>query len=191
MTDIEMTQAQAAAPDTIKVWDIAVRAFHWSLVASFAVAWISADEWKDLHEWAGYAAGALIAFRLLYGFVGTRHARFTSFVRTPRTVLGYLAAMVRGRERRHIGHNPAGGAMIVALLVSMAGLCLTGWMQTTDAYWGVSWVKETHDILANLLLVLVGLHILGVIVASLRHKENLPRAMVTGHKRPPEHGDVV
>jgi len=174
-----------------RVWDLAVRLFHWSLVASFAVAWISAEEWQDLHLWAGYAAAALVAFRLVWGLAGTRYARFRQFVRRPRVVVAYLRDVLSGREARYLGHNPAGGAMILALLLAMAGLCLTGWLYTTDAYWGVEWVEETHELLANLLLALVGLHVLGVLLASLRHRENLVRAMVTGRKRPAGPDDLA
>lgn len=184
--------AAGAAPTAgVRVWDLAVRLFHWSLVASFAVAWISGDDWRDLHLWAGYAAAALVAFRLAWGLAGTRYARFRQFVRPPRVVVAYLRDLLAGREARYLGHNPAGGAMIVALLAALAGLCLTGWLQTTDAYWGVEWVEETHELLANLLLVLVGLHVLGVLLASLRHRENLVRALLTGRKRPAVPGDVA
>lgn len=176
---------------SIKVWDPLVRLFHWSLAISFAVAWLTADEWKDLHEWAGYAAGALIAFRILWGLVGPKYARFSNFVRSPATVLRYLGAMIRGREARYIGHNPVGGVMIVALILGMAGTALTGWMYTLDAFWGVEWVEETHETLATLMLVLVLVHIGGVIFASLRHNENLARAMVVGRKRAPEAADVA
>ncbi len=182
--------ADAVAPPT-RVWDLAVRLFHWSLVASFAVAWISAEEWQDLHLWAGYAAAALVAFRLVWGLAGTRYARFRQFVRRPRVVVAYLREFLSGREARYLGHNPAGGAMILALLLALAGLCLTGWLYTTDAYWGVEWVEETHELLANLLLALVGLHVLGVLLASLRHRENLVRAMVTGRKRPAGPDDLA
>ena len=182
--------ADAVSPPT-RVWDLAVRLFHWSLVASFAVAWISAEEWQDLHLWAGYAAAALVAFRLVWGLAGTRYARFRQFVRRPRVVVAYLRDVLSGREARYLGHNPAGGAMILALLLAMAGLCLTGWLYTTDAYWGVEWVEETHELLANLLLALVGLHVLGVLLASLRHRENLVRAMVTGRKRPAGPDDLA
>jgi len=182
--------ADAVAPPT-RVWDLAVRLFHWSLVASFAVAWISAEEWQDLHLWAGYAAAALVAFRLVWGLAGTRYARFRQFVRRPRVVVAYLRDVLSGREARYLGHNPAGGAMILALLLALAGLCLTGWLYTTDAYWGVEWVEETHELLANLLLALVGLHVLGVLLASLRHRENLVRAMVTGRKRPAGPDDLA
>ena len=176
---------------TVKVWDPLVRVFHWCLVASFAIAWLSADEWDDLNIWAGYAAAALIAFRLVWGLMGTRYARFAQFVRSPGTVAAYLRDILTGRERRYLGHNPAGGLMILALIGCMAALCLTGWLYTTDAFWGVEWVEETHEVLANALLALVGLHVAGVIIAGLRHRENLVRAMVTGRKRAPEPQDVV
>jgi cytochrome b len=174
---------------TVKVWDPLIRLFHWSLVASFAVAWISADEWDDLHNWAGYAAAALIAFRLVWGLMGPRYARFSQFVRSPGAIAAYLRDLLAGREARHLGHNPAGGIMILLLIAGLAALCLTGWMQTVDAFWGEDWVEEVHEVLANLLLVLVGLHVAGVALASLKHRENLVRAMVTGRKRAPASGD--
>jgi cytochrome b len=176
---------------TAKVWDPLVRVFHWSLVASFAVAWLTADEVMTLHEWAGYAAAALIGFRLLYGLFGPHYARFSQFVRGPKATLGYASALVKRRERRYLGHNPLGGLMVVALLVTMAAIALTGFMMTTDAYWGVEWVEETHETLANVMLVLVGLHVLGVVLASFAHHENLVLAMVTGRKRAAEAGDVT
>ncbi len=168
---------------TVKVWDPVVRIFHWALVASFVVAWLSADDWERMHEAAGYVAGGLIAIRLFWGLVGTRYARFSKFVRSPAVVLGYLKDMLRGREDRFVGHNPAGGAMIVMLILCMAGLCVTGWLYTTDAFWGVEWVEETHELLAHGLLLLIALHIAGVVFASVRHHENLVRAMITGRKR--------
>jgi cytochrome b len=176
---------------TVKVWDPAVRIFHWSLVASFAVAWLSGDELERLHIWAGYAAAALVAFRLIWGLAGSRYARFVQFVRAPGDVADYLGDMARGRERRYLGHNPAGAAMIVALIAGLIGVCVTGWMYTIDAFWGVEWVEETHEVLANALLILVGLHVAGVVVASLRHHENLIRAMVTGRKRGPSAEDIT
>ncbi|MDQ7246821.1 cytochrome b/b6 domain-containing protein [Dongia sedimenti] len=176
---------------TVKIWDPFVRVFHWSLVASFAVAWLTAEDWKALHMWAGYAAGSLIALRLLWGAVGTRYARFSQFVRSPRAVAAYVRDIVTGREARYLGHNPAGGLMIVALIATMATVSVTGWMQTTDAYWGVEWVEELHEAVASLMLGLVGLHVLGVAVASLRHRENLVRAMLTGRKRSPGAADIT
>ncbi|RMD64864.1 MAG: cytochrome B [Alphaproteobacteria bacterium] len=175
----------------IKVWDPIVRIFHWSLVGSFAIAWVTADEWDDLHEWAGYAAAALVLFRLVWGLIGPRHARFSEFVKPPRTVIAYLKNVVAGRERRYLGHNPAGGAMIVALLCLLLGTSFTGWLATTDAFWGNEWIEELHETLANGLLLLVGLHVAGVLLASIRHHENLVRAMITGRKRATASSDTT
>lgn len=177
--------------ERVSVWDPLVRLFHWGLVLSFAIAWLSADHLKAVHELAGYVAGGLVAFRLVWGVLGTRYARFLQFLRSPWAVLGYLGDIAQGRERRYLGHNPAGGAMIAALIIAMAALATTGWMQTTDQFFGVEWVEEVHEALANVLLLLVGLHILGVLVASYRHRENLPLAMLTGRKRAPSGDDVA
>ncbi len=173
-----MTQTMT---QTVKVWDPAVRVFHWSLAASFALAWLSAEGWETLHLWAGYAAAGLIAFRLVWGFVGTRHARFSDFLRSPAEVRAYLGDMLKGRERRHLGHNPAGGAMILALIAAMGATCLTGWTMTLQ---GLGEVMEgPHELFANLLLILVIGHLAGVLFSSLSHRENLVKAMVTGRKR--------
>ena len=176
---------------TTRVWDAFVRVFHWSLVASFALAWISGDDWKTLHIWAGYAAAALIATRLVWGLVGTRYARFSQFVRSPLVVASYLRNVATGREARYLGHNPAGGAMIVSLFATLTGLCLSGWLLTTDAFWGSAVMEGIHEALANLALLLVGLHIAGVALGSIRHHENLVRSMVTGKKRAAEPGDIA
>lgn len=174
---------EVSSPATVKVWDIAVRLFHWSLVTVFAAAFVSGDEWDRFHETAGYVALGLVGFRLLWGLIGTRHARFTSFVKGPAEVLAYLRDMLTGREKRHLGHNPAGAAMILALLSGVLALGLTGYMMTLDAFWGAHWVEEVHEAVAYGMLVLVALHVGGVVFASLRHGENLVRAMITGRKR--------
>jgi cytochrome b len=176
---------------TVRVWDPFVRVFHWSLVASFALAWLTAEEAKSIHIWAGYAAGALIALRLVWGVIGTRYARFEQFVRSPIAVAAYLRDVVTGREARYLGHNPVGGLMILALIAAMAAVCATGYLQTTDAFWGVDWVEGVHEGAASLLLGLVGIHVLGVVVTGFKHRENLVRAMVTGRKRAPATQDVV
>jgi len=184
-------RARSAAAAEIKVWDPLVRIFHWSLAASFLLAWLSAEDWDLLHYWAGYAAGGLIAFRLLWGFAGPRYARFSQFLRAPSTVRAYLRDMLSGRERRYIGHNPAGGAMVLCLLAGLAALSFSGWLLTTDAFWGSDLLEGLHELLANGLLALVLLHVGGVLFASLRHRENLARAMVTGRKQAPAPGDVT
>jgi cytochrome b len=167
----------------VKVWDPLVRLFHWGLVTAFVVAWATGDEIKGVHILAGYCVIGLVAFRIVWGFVGAKHARFAGFVRGPRAVTGYLCDTAGLRAKRYLGHNPAGGAMIVALLAMLSVIAATGFMMTTDAFWGVAWVQGVHETAVSLTLGLVVLHILGVIVASYEHGENLVRAMVTGRKR--------
>lgn len=176
---------------TVKVWDLFTRVFHWSLVASFAVAFLSGDDFETLHLWAGYVAGGLVALRLMWGIVGTQYARFRQFVKQPSTVARYVGDVLTGREARYLGHNPAGGAMVIALLLSLVALCGTGILMTTDAYWGSEPLEEAHEAIANFMLVLIALHVGGVIFESLRHHENLIKAMFTGRKRAPEPGDVA
>jgi cytochrome b len=175
----------AMPPATVKVWDLFVRVFHWSLVGLFVIAYATGDEVQRVHIAAGYAIGALLALRILWGFVGPRHARFGSFIRSPREVLVYLRHVLLFRAPRHLGHNPAGGVMIIALMAMLSATCLTGYMMTTDAYWGAKWVEETHEVLANATVGLIALHVLGVLVASFQHRENLVKAMNTGRKRKP------
>jgi cytochrome b len=165
----------------IRVWDVGVRLFHWSLVFMVAATYIFAEE-RALHRWLGYTVVALIGFRLIWGIVGTKHARFTSFVPGPRQFFGYLRDMARGREDRYLGHNPAGAAMILALLVTLVAVGTTGYMMGTDAYFGEEWVEDAHKVLVNLLLVLVVSHVAGVVFSSMRHRENLVASMVTGKK---------
>jgi cytochrome b len=160
------------------------------LAASFAAAWFSANRWENLHEWAGYVAGGLVVARVAFGFFGVRYARFSQFVRSPKEVAAYLKALAIGRERRFIGHNPAGGAMIVALLAGILLIVATGWALTTDAFWGSVAAQEAHALVAHSALILIGLHLLGVAFASFRHRENLVWAMIFGVKRAPEAGDV-
>ncbi len=169
----------------IKVWDLMVRLFHWSLVIAFTVAWLTGDELKRVHEWAGYAIVGLLMVRVIWGFVGTSYARFRNFVCRPSTILSFLLDTARFRAKRYLGHNPAGGAMVIALLLVLTATTATGIMMTSDAYWGVEWVEDVHEIAANLAIVLVGLHLVGVLVASVEHRENLVGAMITGRKRRP------
>ncbi len=175
----------------ICVWDPFVRIFHWALVASFVVAWVSSEGWEAMHEASGYVAGGLVLLRVLWGFFGPRYARFAQFVRRPRTVIGYLRSLKEGSERRYIGHNPAGGAMVVVLLATMAATAVTGWLMTTDAFWGSTFMQHGHSLLAHGVLALVVLHLAGVSLASLRHHENLVQAMIIGVKRRAEPGDVA
>ncbi len=165
----------------VKVWDLGVRLFHWSLVISVGSAWLLTDP-RWLHRRLGYVVIGLIAFRLIWGLIGSRHARFADFIPGPGRLFAYLGAMMKGREWRTLGHNPAGAAMIVALLSLLSGICATGYMMGMDRYFGQSWVEHWHKGMLNGLLLLVVLHLGGVVLASLRHKENLVAAMIHGHK---------
>ena len=135
-----------------------------------------------LHDAAGYVVLGLIAVRLVWGVIGPEHARFASFVPGPTRLVDYLRGLARGRPARFLGHNPAGGAMIVLLLAAVLTAAASGWLMTTDWFWGVGWVEELHETAAWLALALVGVHVTGVLVSSLLHRENLVRAMITGNK---------
>ena len=171
------------ASRTVRVWDPLVRIFHWSLVGLFAFSYLTGDEWKKAHVYSGYTIAGLIAFRILWGLVGSRHARFGDFIYRPRTVIAFLGDTVRMRAKRYLGHNPAGGMMVVALLLTISAIAATGYMMTMDAFWGLEWVEEVHEVAVNVALGLIALHILGVVLASVEHRENLVRSMLTGRKR--------
>jgi len=179
---------------TIKVWDPLVRIFHWSLVFFFFLSYFTEDDWMTVHSYAGYIVGFLIAFRLIWGVIGTHYARFTDFITGPREVNNYLKQIIVGKAKRYIGHNPAGAAMIVLMLTSLSLTVVSGMaMFATDgqgplagsffASWSDELLEETHELLANLTLFLVIAHIAGVLLGSLIHRENLIRAMITGEKK--------
>lgn len=171
----------AQSSKRVQVWDIGVRLFHWSLVAMVTLTYIFEDP-RALHRALGYTVIALIAFRLIWGVIGTRHARFVNFIPGPKRLLNYLRDMLHGREERYLGHNPAGGIMIIVLLTTLGAVGVTGYMMGMDAYFGQEWVEHTHELLVNILLVFVATHIAGVVFSSWRHRENLVAAMVTGMK---------
>jgi len=219
---------------TEKVWDPLVRVGHWLLVALFAVSYLSGEEGGRLHVWSGYAIAAILVIRVVWGFVGPKHARFTDFLFTPARIARYVRNLVAGHPKRFIGHSPAGGVMVVLLLAALAGTTFTGMAQYAQeegagplAPWYAASVErpgapsligsaradeageegeygeayaggegeeaeggeafeELHETLANLTLVLIGLHIAGVVYSSWVHHENLIKAMVTGRKRAEE-----
>jgi cytochrome b len=170
------------ATNMVRVWDPLVRMFHWSLAACILGAFL-VEEGDTAHRWLGYTALGLIVFRVLWGLVGSRHARFGDWVRGPRAVAAYLRERLRGRSQRRLGHNPAAAVMILLLMGWVAAVGLTGWMQTLDAYWGAEWLEDLHEALAYGLLALVGVHVLAAIVESRHYRENLVAAMVHGRKR--------
>ncbi|TVO78408.1 cytochrome b/b6 domain-containing protein [Sedimenticola selenatireducens] len=181
----------------IKVWDLPVRVFHWSLAACFIIAYITEDDFISLHSYAGYTILGLILFRLIWGFVGTRHARFSDFIQPPQNVFSYLKRVLTFTAERYVGHNPAGGAMVFALLLSLilttlSGMAtygveqsagpLAGLMNGLPVYVGKA-AEEVHEFLANFTMLLVLFHLAGVLAASFQHSENLIRSMFTGRKQ--------
>ena len=219
--NLEVSQMDTGTSGKVRVWDPLVRIFHWSLVAAFSVAYLSAEEVSTVHEVAGYVVAGLVAFRLIWGLVGSRYARFAQFIKGPSATLAYLRDVIGHRERRYLGHNPAGAAMTAMLLITLSGTAFTGWLLEDDTRITMvpdipqfitpafadeddedrederggegddSVVEEVHEALANGMLLLIAVHVGGVLLTSWRHRENLARAMVTGEKRAPGPDDIA
>jgi cytochrome b len=166
----------------VLVWDLPVRVFHWLLAFSFAGAYLTAeaDGWRAVHVTLGVTAVALACWRIVWGFAGTRYARFSSFVRGPAAVAGYLRSLLRGQPQHFTGHNPAGALAILAMLALTLAAGVTGLILYTG---GGEWLEEVHETLANLMLAVVIVHIAAVVLSSWLHRENLVRAMITGRKQ--------
>lgn len=181
------TEGVPATPQMI--WDLPTRVFHWLLAVCVLGAWLTAESERTLmlHLALGYSAGVLVAWRLVWGFVGSRYARFSNFVRSPAAALVYLrgylpAARAAGQTQTHyLGHNPAGGWAVLALLLVVLLSVATGWVSYQDD--SLELWSELHELVGNGIMVLVGVHIAAVIATSLLHRENLARAMVNGYKR--------
>ncbi|POZ50242.1 cytochrome b/b6 domain-containing protein [Methylovulum psychrotolerans] len=180
-------------PALIKVWDLPLRIFHWLLVLGFTVAYLTEDELLDIHVWAGYLVFALLAFRLVWGFIGSPYARFSQFLCSPLASIAYIKDLLAAKAKRYLGHNPAGAAMIVLLLLSLLATTLSGFAvygadQGAGPLAGIGsdneelW-EEIHEFFANFSVVLIVLHIAGVILESVIHKENLAKAMIQGSKK--------
>lgn len=184
--------ASPADTPEVAAWSRFVRVFHWSLVTSVAAAWLTHEAGRKIHEPIGWIVVGLLVLRLGWGLFGSeRAARFGSFVHGPARVLAYAREALQARAPRYLGHNPLGGWMVVALIATLAGVSFTGWLMTTDRFWGNEIMEEIHEVLADGLLVLVALHVAGVVVTGRHQAENLVRAMWTGRKRAPGPGDVI
>lgn len=184
-------------PSQVRVWDPLVRFFHWSLVTAFFIAYFTEGEPLVIHNQAGYLVLILLTVRVVWGFIGSPHARFRDFIYSPASIWQFLKDTMRLRARRYLGHNPAAGAMVMLLMISLSLTTVSGLvLLAADEHLGplaflfnpvdYPWahdVEEVHEVFANLTVLLVVFHVLGVIVESLIHRENLAGAMVTGYKR--------
>lgn len=174
----------------ILVWDVPVRIFHWALAGSFITAFVTAESeaFRNVHVVSGYLMLALIVFRVVWGFVGTRHARFSDFVRGPGAVVKYVRSLINGNPEHHVGHNPAGALAIILLLLLGVGTVASGWMSFNEI--GGDALGELHEGIATTMLAVVVVHVLGVIVSSFLHRENLLRSMLTGYKDGPREDGI-
>jgi cytochrome b len=164
------------------VWDPFVRIFHWSLVGCVLLNFFAVDDGDTVHVWLGYTATALVVARIVWGFVGSRHARFAEFFPTPARLRQHLAGLMSGNPEVPEGHNPFGALMMLALMALVLGLGLSGYMLTLDAFWGAEWLEELHEALASTLIALAGLHAVSAIIVGRLERTNLVAAMVTGVK---------
>jgi cytochrome b len=186
--------------DIVKVWDLFIRLFHWTLVAGFATAYISSElHASEIHVLAGYALCALLIARIYWGFKGSPHARFRSFFFPPSETLAYVRSMLAGHPKHYLGHNPAGALMVFTLLCMMAALLLTGLatLAAIDYEGPLLFIanlvndetayafRSLHDVLSAIALILVVMHIGGAVLGSIQHRENLVKAMFTGKKTIP------
>jgi len=181
----------------IKVWDLFIRSFHWILVIAFAIAFVTEDDLMMLHSNAGYLILIMLGLRFIYGFIGSRHARFSDFIYSPKTALSYVKDVFLFRPKRYLGHNPAGALMIIIMLLSLVATGVSGMMalaieeragpmvgfMSYFPYWIASASEDLHEVFANLSLFLITVHIAGVIIESIVHGENLVVSMINGHKQ--------
>jgi len=189
--------SNAEKENQIYVWDIFIRFFHWSLLILFLIAYISEDDFLTIHSWAGYLILSLLFTRIMWGFVGTKYARFSNFIYPPKQIKQFLKDTSQLKAQRYIGHNPAGGAMVILLMASLiltttSGLFLIGIEESqgplaatlSDAghFWGKLF-EGVHEFFVHFTILLIAIHIAGVVVESLIHRENLVSSMINGIKR--------
>ena len=167
----------------ILVWDMPVRVFHWLLVICFAGAWLTSESERlqMIHYAFGYTACLLVLIRLVWGVIGTRYARFSQFLKSPKAVLGHFMAMLRGHPHHDVGHNPAGGLVMVALMLLILVIGLSGYLSVKEVLG--DFAGEIHESVSSLALAVVILHVLAAIIMSLLEKQNLVRSMVNGKKQ--------
>ncbi len=169
---------------TVRLWDPLVRLCHWSLAIAFFGNYFLTEEGEAWHRWLGYYAVAWLAIRFVWGFVASGAAAWSDFWPTRERLQAHVSALLRGSDIHRLGHSPLGGLVMILMMLCMLGLGVTGFMlEEIDYFWGEEWLEEVHELVANGLAGLVGLHILAALVESLRLRENLPLSMITGRRR--------
>ncbi len=166
-----------------QVWSPLLRVLHWTLASSMIASFVTHEGGGWIHEWTGYLALAPASLRVVLGFAASGYWRFAQFVRGIKATQAYALAVWRRREPHFMGHNPLGGWMVVALLADAVATGVTGWLYTTDRFWGMAWLEELHGLLGYLMLPLLALHVAGVVFTSLRQRENLVAATLHGRKQ--------
>lgn len=172
-----------ALQQKIKVWDPVIRFFHWSMALSFLLNSFVVEEGESAHEWLGYYILGLLLIRLLWGFTGPENARFRDFFPTKRNVSQYFHQLVKGGEHNPDRHNPLGGLMIIAMLLSILITGVSGWVSSLDVFFGADWLEEIHEFFADITLLLVSVHIFAVTTFSWFGKHNLISIMLTGYRK--------
>ncbi|MDR5752089.1 MULTISPECIES: cytochrome b/b6 domain-containing protein [unclassified Caballeronia] len=167
----------------IKIWDLCVRLTHWTVAG--IVIWNLFGPTDEAHRVLGYIAGGLVVLRILWGLVGTPHARFSAWWPTPSHLADYLRSLAAGKPIHHLSHNPLGGLMAIALWLLILALGVTGWLMRLDAFWGEDWPQDLHEYLSIALELCVYAHVVAALVMSVWMRENLIVAMLTGFKRDP------
>ncbi|GLH80096.1 hypothetical protein SSBR45G_50050 [Bradyrhizobium sp. SSBR45G] len=171
--------------DTVAIWDLPLRVWHWALAAFVLVACVTPNIFDALHRLAGYAVIGLLAFRLIWGVIGSRHSLFARISLKLRAAPQYIVGMLRGETGRYLGLNPAGAAMLVVMLALLIVSTISGVMQVSVRFFGVGWIEQAHSLSSNAVIALIAVHVLGTLWMSVLQRENLARAMVTGRKRVP------
>lgn len=171
--------------NTIKLWDPIVRIFHVWIAVVFFANYFFTEEGGDIHQWAGYSAAVWVVLRVLWGFWGKESARWSDFFPTPKRLAQHFSALMNGRPYHRMGHTPIGALVMILMMLGMLGLGVTGYMhEEIDYFWGVSWIQELHEWMANGVLALLVIHVAAALYESYSLKENLPLSMITGKRKP-------
>ena len=167
---------------TVKVWDIWVRITHWAVAIGIFSNLLATEGGSDVHEYIGYVVVGLVVSRLIWGFIGSQYARFSDFFPTPTRIRQHITDIKSHQFTGHLGHNPFGAFMMFALWGVIIALGITGYLQTTDRFWGDDTIQGIHEVLANSLWVLVPLHVAAAIIMGRLQQQNLVKSMITGNK---------